>query len=438
MTPRTSPGSVAIVKVGLALLVVALWARSATAAETVGPVVYSAGHRAPIAFFLTYASEGSIKTGDTSGVLEAVDEALADGTGLYRAKLPAGQVASCAKDFTVLDLCVFNDVFPGIDFTGPAAPKTSVSAVERVTARDGYEHLVFNVSVAEVRGRQDVFIRVFSSTTAAAVLASAQAEASAGGAPLEAFELQAVLNKHAVKTVRRLEVANLADPRLYRGLFEELQGLLQSYPVPANVSLTVEDLPQGTLLSLDGIDLGLISESGARINDISPGVHTLRAFADGYVPIDLPVTLAAGQSKQVELTLVSELQGNLVRPAGGAVGGLVLGAGIAALAWSIGANRKQKCWISPGFDPAVAAVDGCPGMWNSVGPRSDEFAIDDVGPSVPLLPLGLAGAVLGGAISGGAVWWGEFEDAPWLWIAAGAVVGAGVVGAAWGLDPPPP
>ncbi len=286
--------------------------------------------------------------------------------------------------------------------------------------------------MAEVRGRQDVFIRVFSSTTAAAVLAVAQAEATATGAPLEAFELQAVLNKQAVRTVRRLEVDNLADPRLYRGLFDELQVILQAYSVPAEVAIGGEDVPQGTLLSMDGTDLGLVGALGARIIDLSPGVHTLKASADGYVVVEIPLNLKAGQVAQVELTFLSELASNLARPGLGVAGGLILGAGIGVLAWSAQAHRHKVCYVSPQYN---ATPTGCPGGVLA-GPRSDKLAPDAVGPSIPLLPLGLAVTAVGGAVSAGAVWWGELDEAPWGWIAGGALLGAAAAGTVWALDQP--
>ncbi len=144
MTRGSTPGRLPTVKFGL-VVGLGLLASSAVAAEPAGPVVYSANHRAPMAFFLTYASQGSVKTGDTSSVLEAVDEALAEATGLYRSKLSAGQVAHCAKDFTVLDLCVFNSVFADLDYLSPQAPRTPEAALQRVRSRPDYERLVFNV-----------------------------------------------------------------------------------------------------------------------------------------------------------------------------------------------------------------------------------------------------------------------------------------------------
>lgn len=381
------------------LLVLGLSAPGSTWAQA--PVetqaVYSAGARAPVAFFLHYGSAGSVSTGDTSGVLKAVDEALTESTGLVRARLPESHVARCAQDFTVLDLCVFTSLFPTLDFAGPDArvPTPDAAALE-VQAQPEFPRLVFNVSIAQVRGRKDVRMRAFSSTTAAAALAREQTLARAEGAAMDAFELQSVLTDSTVRVVSRVEVDNLADPRLYRDLFDELRTLTAHYPVLAQTSISAENLPPSTLIFLDGQQLGPVGDSGARIVDLRPGVHTLELQAEGYDAASLPITVQPGQKLALSPTLVSQA-GRTLRRVGFWSGAAVIAGGVAVMAASAFSAGSANITCQR---PKVDSVCPTGGIAKTNLDLMQTGNIDRVHTGVPLLPIGAAIAGLGAALLG--------------------------------------
>ncbi len=369
------------------------WAQAPTETQA----VYSAGARAPIAFFLHYGSAGSVSTGDTSGVLKAVDEALSESTGLVRARLPESHVARCAEDFTVLDLCVFTALFPTLDFAGPDAqvPSPQAAALE-VQAQPGFARLVFNVSIAQVRGRKDVRLRAFSSTTAAAALAREQALARSEGAAMDAFELQSVLTDSTVKVVSRVEVDNLADPRLYRDLFGELRSLTSAYPVLGQASISGEHLPPGTLIFLDGKQLGPVTTSGARIVDLRPGVHTLELQAEGHDPASLPITVQPGQKLSLAPTLVSQA-GRTLRRVGFWSGAAVIAGGVAVMAASAFSAGSATITCQR---PKVDSVCPAGGIAKTDLDLTQTGNLDRVHTGVPLLPIGAAITGLGAALLG--------------------------------------
>lgn len=380
----------------LGLSLSAASAQAAPDSET--GVVYSMGARAPLAFFLHYASEGSVTTGDTSGVLTAFDRALARDTGLVRMRLTEGLVAKCAEDFTVLDLCVFHTLYPTLDFSQagvdlPGPHEAAAQALATVSA----PRLVFNLSVAQVRGRKDVQLRVFSSTTAAAALARAQTAARAEGASMDAFELQSVLTSEVVKVVRRVEVDNLADDRLYRDLIRELGGLVAGFVAPGELVVRAEDLPPGALILLDGQELGPVGEGGARVVDVRPGVHTLGVQAEGYDSAELGVTVSSGSSVELKPTLRSQsarIAWDVARYGGLAI--TAAGVGLMIASAALGGNATCHRLGDGGECPDPSLV----------GTGGQDLSAKDPTLGAPMFAIGGAVAGVGLLLTGASFVWG--------------------------------
>lgn len=79
----------------------------------------------------------------------------------------------------------------------------------------------------------------------------------------------------------------------------ELQAPEPPPPPPSDAELSVETVPAGATVWLDGFRLGEAPVSGR----FSAGERTLRVEAEGYMPYEAPVTLEPGGSRHLKVTL---------------------------------------------------------------------------------------------------------------------------------------
>lgn len=420
------------------------WALAlAPGALLAAPAVYEASPKPRAAMFLSYGSAGQVETGDTSEVLEAFDQVLAERTRLVRSRLPSSYVAKCNERFTVLDLCVFETLFPGLGLTDPSASAMDPEAAAEAVRREAdAPRLVFNVSLAIDReGRKVARFRVFSSTTAAAVLARAHAEAARAGRLPDPRDLQGALARRAVKRFTQEDVARLADPRLFRDAFDALSGLLAAYPPRAVLELPGARAPEGAVVALDGAELGPIPPEGATITDVPEGLHTVRVTAPGYDPAEIPLTVGVRERRVVEYRLASRA-GRLGRQITlwTGIGVAALGAG--AMVWAAATGGERSCLRIPvaGEQDPPSAADYCPGGTQAgTGDPGPQVFDPDGGepPGAGLLRKGPPMISLGGALLGagaswtlGALLWGEDDEVPWIPILIGVVVGGAIASTA--------
>lgn len=406
-------------------------------AEAQEAAVYSADGRAVAGFFLHYGSAGAVA--DATEVLASFDRVLEEDTGLVRARLPVTFASRCTEDFTVLDLCVLQTLFPDLDVVRPDATLPSPEeAALQVAALRRQPQLVVNVAVAQVRGQRQARFRVFSSTTAAAAIVRAQLAARAEGEPMDELELQSVLSEQAVRTVVLEEQDSLSDPRLHRDVFSRLDSLISAFPEPGVVFIPGEGVPPQAEITLDGQVLGPVVPAGVRIVDVKPGRHEVSIRAPGYSAVVAQVDVARGAQTEIPpFTLVNLAQAEVASAVrtGTIIGGAaVAAAGAGLLIWAQSSAGAIGCTPTE-YDGVVSE---CPsGGYAGSEPLDTRLRQYDGQPlptGAPLVPLGV-GLLGAGASWALGAWLSDEGEWPWLPVVIGAVVGGAAAGVAVALEP---
>ena len=83
-----------------------------------------------------------------------------------------------------------------------------------------------------------------------------------------------------------------------------LLGRLVGLPVPASLRIVCE--PAGARLSIDGVDIGYVGESGRVVPEVAPGMRRIRLTLEGYVPYEMVREVKSGDESALSVQLAPE------------------------------------------------------------------------------------------------------------------------------------